>query len=58
LQQLASSLQRSLRGVVDRIDPLVRGDVLAAGALCDAFRAIQSENLSENRQAAASLDRQ
>jgi formiminotetrahydrofolate cyclodeaminase len=58
LEQLASSLRQTLREVVERVDPLVRGDASAAVALCDAFRAIQSENLNENRQAAASASHQ
>jgi hypothetical protein len=55
LEQLASRLMQILPDVEARVDPVVRGDVAAAFALCEAFRAIQSENMKENREAAASV---
>jgi hypothetical protein len=54
LTQLAARLGELLRAVEQRVDPSVQGDARAAAALCAAFRAIASENLKKNRQAAAS----
>lgn len=52
LRRLAVDLEDALRGIEDRIDPVVASDVAAARALGSAFVAIQSRNLDENRSAA------
>lgn len=56
LQRLWRDLERVLDEVEARIEPVVIGDVKAARALGTAFADIQSENLADNRRAAARSD--
>jgi formiminotetrahydrofolate cyclodeaminase len=53
LRQLGVELLEVLEGLTGHIHASVCGDITAARALCRAFIEIQSENLSENRDAAA-----
>jgi formiminotetrahydrofolate cyclodeaminase len=54
LQQLGLELLEVLEQLTGHIHDSVCGDITAARALCGAFIEIQSENLSENQDAARS----
>jgi hypothetical protein len=56
LQADGARLRALLQQMESRIVSELRGDVIAAKALCEAFETIVSENLRENRAAAASAD--
>jgi len=53
LQHCAARLERLLRSLRGRIEPVVRADIRAAHVLCGAFQRIQAANLAEGRRALA-----
>jgi formiminotetrahydrofolate cyclodeaminase len=48
MQRLSDSLLRVMNEVEGHIAPVVRGDMVAAAALCKAARVIEAENLEES----------